>query len=99
MIREEYNGIRPAPGYPACPDHTEKYKLFALLDVTHNIGIELTESLAMSPPASVCGWYIAHPGSHYFGIGKIGRDQMEDYAIRKGMSTEEAEKWLRPVLE
>ena len=99
LIREEYNGIRPAPGYPACPDHTEKYKLFSLLDVTQNIGIELTESLAMSPPASVCGWYIAHPGSHYFGIGKIGRDQMEDYAIRKGMSTEEAEKWLRPVIE
>jgi 5-methyltetrahydrofolate--homocysteine methyltransferase len=99
MIREEYNGIRPAPGYPACPDHTEKIKLFELLDVTKNIGIDLTESLAMNPPASVCGWYIAHPQSHYFGLGKIGKDQLEDYAKRKGMSLEEAEKWLRPVLE
>jgi 5-methyltetrahydrofolate--homocysteine methyltransferase len=99
LIREEYKGIRPAPGYPACPDHTEKLKLFSLLNVTENIGIELTESLAMNPPASVCGWYIAHPQSHYFGLGKIGRDQLEDYAKRKGMSKEEAEKWLRPVLE
>jgi 5-methyltetrahydrofolate--homocysteine methyltransferase len=99
LIREEYNGIRPAPGYPACPDHTEKLKLFSLLNATKNVGIELTESLAMNPPASVCGWYIAHPGSHYFGIGKIGRDQLVDYAERKGMSLEEAERWLRPVLE
>jgi 5-methyltetrahydrofolate--homocysteine methyltransferase len=99
LIREEYHGIRPAPGYPACPDHTEKLKLFDLLDATENIGIELTESLAMNPPASVCGWYIAHPQSHYFGLGKITKDQLEDYAKRKGMSLEEAEKWLRPVLE
>lgn len=99
LIREEYKGIRPAPGYPACPDHTEKLKLFDLLNVTENIGIELTESLAMNPPASVCGWYIAHPQSHYFGLGKISKDQLEDYAKRKGMSLEEAEKWLRPVLE
>jgi 5-methyltetrahydrofolate--homocysteine methyltransferase len=99
LIREEYKGIRPAPGYPACPDHTEKLKLFSLLNVTENIGIELTESLAMNPPASVCGWYIAHPQSHYFGLGKIQRDQLEDYAQRKGMSIEEAERWLRPVLE
>ncbi|HVF82148.1 MAG TPA: methionine synthase [Flavisolibacter sp.] len=99
MIREEYKGIRPAPGYPACPDHTEKLKLFSLLNVTENIGIELTESLAMNPPASVCGWYIAHPQSHYFGLGKIGRDQLKDYAERKGMSIDDAEKWLRPVLE
>jgi len=99
LIKEEYKGIRPAPGYPACPDHTEKIKLFELLNVTENIGIELTESLAMNPPASVCGWYIAHPQSHYFGLGKIARDQLEDYAKRKGMSLEEAEKWLRPVLE
>lgn len=99
LIREQYKGIRPAPGYPACPDHTEKLKLFDLLNATENIGIELTESLAMNPPASVCGWYIAHPQSHYFGLGKISRDQMEDYAKRKGMSMEEAEKWLRPVLE
>jgi 5-methyltetrahydrofolate--homocysteine methyltransferase len=99
MIREEYKGIRPAPGYPACPDHTEKIKLFDLLNVTENIGIEMTESLAMNPPASVCGWYIAHPQSHYFGLGKIAEDQLKDYAQRKGMSMEEAEKWLRPVLE
>lgn len=99
LIREEYKGVRPAPGYPACPDHTEKIKLFDLMNVTQNIGIELTESLAMNPPASVCGWYIAHPQSHYFGLGKIGKDQLEDYAKRKGMSLDEAEKWLRPVLE
>lgn len=99
LIKEEYKGIRPAPGYPACPDHTEKLKLFDLLNVTENIGIELTESLAMNPPASVCGWYIAHPQSHYFGLGKIGKDQLEDYARRKGTSMEEAEKWLRTVLE
>ncbi|MBV9960734.1 MAG: DUF559 domain-containing protein [Parafilimonas sp.] len=96
LIHEKYNGIRPAPGYPACPDHTEKIKLFNLLNVTENIGIELTESLAMNPPASVCGWYFAHPQSHYFGLGKIGKDQLEDYAKRKNMSIEEAEKWLRP---
>lgn len=99
LIKEKYKGIRPAPGYPACPDHTEKLKLFSLLNVTENIGIELTESLAMNPPASVCGWYFAHPKSHYFGLGKIGKDQLADYAKRKGMSIEEAEKWLRPVLE
>jgi 5-methyltetrahydrofolate--homocysteine methyltransferase len=99
LIKEEYKGIRPAPGYPACPDHTEKWKLFSLLNATENAGIELTESLAMNPPASVCGWYFAHPGSHYFGLGKIGRDQLEDYAQRKGMSLDEAERWLRPVLE
>ncbi|HMU57025.1 MAG TPA: methionine synthase [Chitinophagaceae bacterium] len=99
LIKEEYKGIRPAPGYPACPDHTEKLKLFSLLNVTENIGIKLTESLAMNPPASVCGWYIAHPESHYFGLGKIRNDQLQDYARRKQMSLEEAEKWLRPVLE
>ena len=99
LIREEYKGIRPAPGYPACPDHTEKLKLFELLNATENVGIDLTESLAMNPPASVCGWYIAHPECHYFGLGKIGRDQLEDYAKRKGMTIAEAEKWLRPVLE
>jgi 5-methyltetrahydrofolate--homocysteine methyltransferase len=99
LIKEQYKGIRPAPGYPACPDHTEKIKLFELLNATEHIGIELTESLAMNPPASVCGWYIAHPQSHYFGLGKIGRDQLEDYAKRKGMSIDEAERWLRPTLE
>jgi len=99
LIKEEYKGIRPAPGYPACPDHTEKLKLFSLLNVTENIGIEMTESLAMNPPASVCGWYIAHPQSHYFGLGKIDKDQLEDYAKRKGMSLDEMTRWLRPVLE
>jgi 5-methyltetrahydrofolate--homocysteine methyltransferase len=96
LIKEGYKGIRPAPGYPACPDHTEKIKLFELLNTTENIGITLTESLAMDPPASVCGWYIAHPQSHYFGLGKIGKDQLEDYAKRKGMSLDEMERWLRP---
>jgi 5-methyltetrahydrofolate--homocysteine methyltransferase len=99
LIKETYKGIRPAPGYPACPDHTEKIKLFELMNVTENIGIELTESLAMNPPASICGWYIAHPKSHYFGVGKIMQDQLADYAKRKEMSIDEATKWLRPVLE
>jgi len=99
LIKEQYDGIRPAPGYPACPDHTEKYKLFDLLEVTQNTGIELTESLAMYPAASVCGWYFSHPKSQYFGVGKISKDQLEDYAVRKGWSLDEAEKWLRPNLE
>jgi 5-methyltetrahydrofolate--homocysteine methyltransferase len=99
LIKEEYSGIRPAPGYPACPDHTEKYKLFELLGGEEATGIHLTESLAMYPAASVCGWYFSHPKSQYFGIGKIQRDQLEDYAKRKGWTMEEAEKWLRPVLE
>ncbi len=99
LIKEQYQGIRPAPGYPACPDHTEKIKLFELLDVTANTGITLTESLAMNPPASVCGWYLAHPQSHYFGIGRIQQDQLLNYTQRKGMEASEAEKWLRPVLE
>ena len=97
--QEEYTGIRPAPGYPACPDHTEKYKLFNLLDATKNTGIILTESLAMYPASSICGWYFAHPESKYFGIGKISRDQVEDYASRKNMEVAEAERWLRPVLD
>ncbi len=83
LIKEKYEGIRPAPGYPACPDHTEKYKLFDLLEATKNTGIQLTESLAMYPAASVCGWYFSHPQSQYFGVGKIGKDQLEDYAQRK----------------
>ena len=99
LIREEYLGIRPAPGYPACPDHTEKRKLFAMLDATNQAGTILTESLAMYPASSVSGWYLANPESKYFGIGKIEKDQVIDYASRKGMSLEEAEKWLRPVLE
>lgn len=99
LIKEAYSGIRPAPGYPACPEHTEKYKLFGLLDATANTGITLTESLAMYPAASVSGWYFANPASKYFGIGKIEKDQVEDYARRKGWTVEEAEKWLRPNLE
>lgn len=99
LIREAYSGIRPAPGYPACPDHTEKHKLFALLGGPAATGIGLTESLAMYPASSVCGWYFAHPQSQYFGIGKIQQDQLVDYAARKGMSQEEATRWLRPVLE
>jgi len=99
LIKEQYQGIRPAPGYPACPDHTEKIKLFSLLDAEKEIGIQLTESLAMYPASSVCGWYFAHPASKYFGIGKIETDQLEDYAQRKGMDLAEAERWLRPVLD
>ncbi|RFM35690.1 methionine synthase [Chitinophaga silvisoli] len=99
LIREEYAGIRPAPGYPACPEHTEKYKMFDMLDATEHTGITLTESLAMYPAASVSGWYFANPAAKYFGIGKIEKDQVIDYAERKGWTVEEAEKWLRPVLE
>ena len=99
LIKEEYSGIRPAPGYPACPDHTEKFKLFQLLGGQEATGITLTESLAMYPASSICGWYFAHPQSQYFGIGKIQKDQVEDYARRKGMPIEEIERWLRPVLE
>ena len=99
LIKEEYSGIRPAPGYPACPDHTEKYKLFELLGGEEVTGIYLTESLAMFPASSVCGWYFAHPDSKYFGVGKIEKDQFEDYTARKKMSTVEMERWLRPILE
>ncbi len=94
LINEDYPGIRPAPGYPACPDHTEKRKLFDLLQVEKNTGIRLTESFAMYPASSVSGFYFSHPQSKYFGVGKIARDQVEDYAKRKGISAEEAEKWL-----
>ena len=99
LIKEEYMGIRPAPGYPACPDHTEKRKLFNMLDATRHTGIILTESLAMYPASSVSGWYFAHPESKYFGVGKIEKDQVEDYTARKGMPLAEVERWLRPVLE
>jgi len=99
LIKEEYMGIRPAPGYPACPDHTEKYKLFELLGGEESTGIHLTESLAMYPASSVCGWYFAHPESKYFGVGKIEKDQLADYTNRKEMSLEETTRWLRPVLE
>lgn len=98
LIREAYRGIRPAPGYPACPDHTEKTTLFELLHATRDIGIKLTESMAMHPASSICGYYFSHPDSHYFGLGKIGRDQLEDYAGRKGVPLEKMEKWLSPVL-
>ncbi|HUR12659.1 MAG TPA: methionine synthase [Flavitalea sp.] len=99
LVAEKYTGIRPAPGYPACPDHTEKNKLFALLNATEEAGIILTESLAMFPASSVCGWYFAHPESRYFGVGKIEKDQVEDYARRKEMKVDEIERWLRPILE
>jgi 5-methyltetrahydrofolate--homocysteine methyltransferase len=98
LIAERYRGIRPAPGYPACPDHTEKASLFALLDAPRNAGIELTESFAMLPAAAVSGFYLSHPQASYFAVGKIGRDQLEDYARRKGMRVEEAERWLAPYL-
>ncbi len=98
LIREAYRGIRPAPGYPACPDHTEKGNLWRLLDVERHTGIRLTESFAMLPTAAVSGLYFAHPESRYFALGKIGRDQLEDYARRKGISTAEAERWLAPTL-
>jgi 5-methyltetrahydrofolate--homocysteine methyltransferase len=98
LIAERYQGIRPAPGYPACPDHTEKATLFRLLDAETKAGIRLTESFAMLPAASVSGFYFWHPGSAYFGIGKIERDQLEDYARRKGMDRATAERWLSPIL-
>ena len=98
LIKEEYHGIRPAPGYPAQPDHTEKKDLFKLLNVEMNTGIALTESMAMLPTAAVSGLYFSHEESHYFGLGKIARDQVENYAKRKGMSVEETERWLGPVL-
>ena len=98
LIREEYRGIRPAPGYPACPDHSEKATLFALLGATEAVGIALTESFAMTPAASVAGYYFAHPRARYFGIGKIGRDQVEDYARRRGIDLGEAERLLAPNL-
>lgn len=99
LIKEQYQGIRPAPGYPACPDHTEKYKLFKLLGGEEATGIHLTESLAMYPASSVCGWYFAHPESKYFGVGKIEKDQLDDYTQRKNMSLDEMTRWLRPILE
>ena len=98
LISEKYKGIRPAPGYPACPEHREKETLFDLLNVTENIGIELTESMAMYPAAAVSGWYFAHPKSKYFGLGAIAKDQVADYAERKGWTLEETEKWLMPSL-
>lgn len=98
LIKEEYKGIRPAPGYPACPEHTEKRKLFKLINATENADIILTDHLAMYPASSVSGWYFSNPESKYFGIGKIEKDQVENYAKRKGWTVEEAEQWLRPQL-
>jgi 5-methyltetrahydrofolate--homocysteine methyltransferase len=99
LIAERYRGIRPAPGYPACPDHTEKAKLFALLDAPANAGVTLTESFAMLPAAAVSGYYFAHPESQYFVLGRITKEQVEDYARRKGMRLGEAERWLAPILD
>ncbi len=98
LIAEKYQGIRPAPGYPACPEHTEKGTLWDMLQVEQRTGITLTESYAMYPAASVSGWYFSHPGAKYFGLGQINRDQVEDYAQRKGMDMATAEKWLAPVI-
>ena len=98
LIAEAYGGIRPAPGYPAQPDHTEKGTLFKLLDAEKATGLKLTESFAMWPAAAVSGFYFAHPEARYFGVGKIGRDQVEDYAARKGWPIGEAERWLAPIL-
>jgi 5-methyltetrahydrofolate--homocysteine methyltransferase len=98
MIEERYRGIRPAPGYPSCPDHTEKRTLFDLMQVEQNTGISLTETMMMTPAASVCGWYFAHPDSRYFQVSRLTRDQIEDYARRKGMKLKEVEHWLAPNL-
>jgi 5-methyltetrahydrofolate--homocysteine methyltransferase len=98
LVEERYQGIRPAPGYPACPDHTEKGLLWTLLAVERNAGITVTENFAMLPTAAVSGWYFSHPESRYFGLGRIERDQVEDYARRKGMTLAEAERWLAPNL-
>ncbi|WP_075182828.1 methionine synthase [Pantoea sp. 1.19] len=98
LIRENYQGIRPAPGYPACPEHTEKAQIWRLLDVEHHTGMRLTESFAMWPGASVAGWYFSHPESKYFAVAQLQRDQIEDYAVRKGMAIGEVERWLAPNL-
>jgi 5-methyltetrahydrofolate--homocysteine methyltransferase len=98
LIKESYKGIRPAPGYPACPDHTEKLTIWELLKVKENIGVELTESLAMWPAASVSGYYFGNENAKYFGVGKITEEQVKDFALRKNMDFETAKKWLRPNL-
>ena len=98
LIQEKYRGIRPAPGYPACPEHTEKQAIWDLLDVEANTGMQLTESMAMWPGASVSGLFFAHPDSRYFVLGRINRDQIADYARRKGWEQREAERWLAPNL-
>jgi 5-methyltetrahydrofolate--homocysteine methyltransferase len=96
LVREKYRGIRPAPGYPACPDHSQKPGLFRLLNAGQNAGMTLTESFAMIPTSAVSGYYFAHPQAEYFGVARIGRDQLEDYAKRRGIPQELAEKYLRP---
>jgi 5-methyltetrahydrofolate--homocysteine methyltransferase len=98
IIAEKYRGIRPAPGYPACPDHTEKRTLFSLLEAEKRTGVSLTESFAMMPAASVSGLYFAHPEARYFAVDRVTRDQVEDYAKRKGMKLREVERWLAPNL-
>ena len=98
LVGEPYQGIRPAPGYPAQPDHTEKTTLFRLLDAENNVGVSLTESYAMWPGSSVSGIYMSHPDAYYFGVAKVERDQVLDYAQRKGMDVEEVERWLAPIL-
>jgi len=98
LIKESYRGIRPAPGYPACPDHTEKTTLFSLLDAENGTGVSLTESMAMLPAASVSGWYFSHPESKYFGVGKVDRDQIRSLARRKKVDLPIVERWLSPAL-
>ena len=98
LIKESYKGIRPAPGYPACPDHLEKETLWELLQVEERIGVTLTESLAMWPAASVSGYYFAHPEARYFGVGKITQDQVVDFAKRKNITIEKAQQWLQPTI-
>jgi 5-methyltetrahydrofolate--homocysteine methyltransferase len=98
LVNEPYQGIRPAPGYPAQPDHTEKTTLFQLLNARQRIGVTLTESYAMWPGSSVSGIYLSHPDAYYFGVAKVERDQVEEYAARKGMSVAEVERWLGPIL-
>jgi len=99
LIREQYRGIRPAPGYPACPEHSLKPLLFDMLDAHHATGVTLTESFAMLPTAAVSGFYFGHPQAEYFGVARVGRDQLEDYAERRGVDLETAERWLRPNLD
>ncbi len=99
LIKEKYQGIRPAPGYPSCPDHTEKQSLFTLLNASDNAGISLTESFAMMPAASVSGWYFSHPKAKYFNTGKIQQDQLESLASRKGIPAEQLKRWLSPIMD
>ncbi len=98
MLSSKYQGIRPAPGYPACPEHTEKQTIFDILQAEKRIGVKLTESYTMVPAASVCGYIFSHPASSYFNVGKIGEDQLRDYAARKGITVDEATRWLAPNL-